>query len=82
MCLVGGKSDPVNAEGHDEHLVRFRAAPDPQPRVCPRHLRRAQLPRPIRGRIQDDEVAGVDVGQVDHLSSKLFSLLEHISLKG
>ena len=67
MSLVGGEGDAVDAESHDEDLVRFRAAPHPQPRVCPRHLRRAQLPRPIRGRIQDDEVAGVDVGQVDHL---------------
>ena len=64
MSFVGGKSDAVDAECHDEGLVRFRASFesfDPQLRVGPLHLIRAQLPRPVRGRIQDDQVARVHV---------------------
>ena len=71
MSFVGGKSDAVDAECHDKALIRFRASPDAQLRVGPLHLSRADLPRPIRGRIQDDQVARVHIGQVDHLSKEI-----------
>ena len=62
MSFVGGKGDAVDTESHDEDLVRFRASSDLQLCVGPLHLSRAQLPRPIRGRIQDNQVARVHVG--------------------
>ena len=74
MSFVGGKGDAVDTESHDEDLVRFRASSDPQLCVGPLHLSRAQLPRPIRGRIQDNQVARVHVGQVDHLTKENFQI--------
>ena len=74
ISSVRRKSDAVDAECHDEDLVRFRASSDLQLCVGPLHLSRAQLPRPIRGRIQNNQVARVHVGQVDQLWKENFQV--------